>query len=545
MVDLLIKPSRYEKILAKYSQGVKRIIPKINPRDPGRIEPLRESILSSKLFKENGSPMRRRTLASHLSLIAFLSVAIAPCATLRAQTSAQPSKTLTGQAAFTDWNQQQPGIRHKITLADLPEPKPDEAVSNQPHIIARPANAWPIAPAGFKVTLYAGGDTTPMQRADNVEHMTRSGGTFTEPRLIRVAPNGDLFLSDSGAGEVIVLRGVGPDGKAAQIATFAAGLDHPFGIAFYPADNPKFVYVANTSNVVRFPYHSGDLHATGAAETVVPQLAGWAQLTGGGHWTRDVVFTKDGQHMLVSVGSGSNVDDADTHANEFHRADILEYTPEGKFVEVYAHGLRNCVGEAINPTTGSLWCSTNERDNLGNHLVPDYVTSVPEGGFFGWPWYYMGGHRDPRLPDPCANGTGPNPQLSAPLTSQQAANCKRTNMSSKVITPDVLVQPHMASLEMVFYPTQKENFPADYDGDAFAAEHGSWNRANRAGYEVIRIPMHDGHATGEYDDFLTGFVTPDGQVWGRPVGVAVAKDGSLFVTDDGSRSVWHVTYTGK
>ena len=489
--------------------------------------------------------MRRRAFASHLSFIALLSIAVAVCSTLRAQTSAQLPKTLTGQAAFTDWNQQQPGIRHKITLADLPAPNPDEAVSNQPQVIVRPANAWPIAPAGFKVALYAGGDTTPMQRADNVEHMTRSGGTFTEPRLIRIAPNGDLFLSDSGAGEVIVLRGVGPDGKAAQIATFASGLDHPFGIAFYPADNPKFVYVANTSNVVRFPYHSGDLHATVAAETVVPQLAGWAQLTGGGHWTRDVVFTKDGQHMLVSVGSGSNVDDADTHPNEFHRADILEYTPEGKFVEVYAHGLRNCVGEAINPFTGSLWCSTNERDNLGNHLVPDYVTSVPEGSFFGWPWYYMGGHRDPRLTDPCANGTGPNPQLAAPLTAEQANGCQRVDLSSKVLTPDVLVQPHMASLEMLFYPTQKENFPADYDGDAFAAEHGSWNRANRAGYEVIRIPMHDGHATGEYDDFLTGFVTPDGQVWGRPVGVAIAKDGSLFVTDDGSRSVWHVTYTGK
>jgi glucose/arabinose dehydrogenase len=466
---------------------------------------------------------------------------------------------LTGQAAFTDWNQQQPGIRHKITLADLPQPNPDEAVQNQPHVIARPANAWPIAPVGFKVTLYAGGDTAPMQRADNVEHMTRSGGTFTEPRLIRVAPNGDLFLSDSGAGEVIVLRGVGPDGKAAQIATFASGLDHPFGIAFYPADNPRYVYIANTTNVVRFPYHLGDLHATGPAETIVPQLAGWAQLTGGGHWTRDVVFTKDGAHMLVSVGSGSNVDDADTHPREFHRADVLEFTPEGKFVEVYAHGIRNCVGEAINPTTGELWCSTNERDNLGNHLVPDYVTSVPEGSFFGWPWYYMGGHHDPRLLDPCANGTGPNPQLTAPLTTMQAMSCKRADISSKVRTPDVLVQPHMASLEMTFYPSGTTNpkqmpgegpmpsdfFPVGYLGDAFVAEHGSWNRANRAGYEVITIPTHDGHATGEYDDFLTGFVTPDGQVWGRPVGVAVAGDGSLFVTDDGSRSVWHVTYVGK
>ena len=248
--------------------------------------------------------------------------------------------------------------------------------------------------------------------------------------------------------------------------------------------------------------------------------------------------------MLVSVGSGSNVDDPDTHPREFHRADVLEYTPEGKFIEVYAHGTRNCVGEAINPISGQLWCSTNERDNLGNHLVPDYVTSIKEGGFYGWPWYYMGGHQDPRLPEPCANGTGPNAQALA-LTADEAKSCKRVDLSSKVITPDVLVQPHMASLEMVFYPSQKKDFPADYDGDAFAAEHGSWNRKNRAGYEVILIPMHDGHADGSYEDFLTGFVTKDGQVWGRPVGVAIAKDGSMFVTDDGSRSVWHVTYVGK
>jgi len=492
--------------------------------------------------------MRRLASLSAVSLfplLAVLTVAVATPAASSGQTAGQTTQVLTGQAAFTDWNQQAPGVRHKITLADLPEPRPDESVANQPRLIPRPANALPIAPPGFKVTLYAGGDTAPMQRADNVEHMARSGGTFTEPRLIMTAPNGDLFLADSGAGEIIVLRGVGPDGKAAQIATFASGLDHPFGIAFYPADNPKYVYVGNATTVQRFAYHSGDLHATGPAETIVPDIPGYAQLAGGGHWTRDVVFTKDGQHMLVSVGSGSNIDDADTPPREFHRADVLEYTPEGKLVEVYATGIRNCVGEAINPITGQLWCSVNERDALGNHLVPDYVTSVPEGSFFGWPWYYMGGHRDPRLKDACANGTGPNPQLTAPLAEQQAADCKRVDLSSKVRTPDVLVQPHMASLEMLFYPTQKTQFPASYSGDAFAAEHGSWNRKNRAGYEVIRIPMHDGHATGEYDDFLTGFVTPDGQVWGRPVGVAVGKDGSLFVTDDGSRSVWHVTYIGK
>jgi glucose/arabinose dehydrogenase len=492
---------------------------------------------------QHGSPkdfsMTKLTLA--LSALVFSAAAL--------PVIAQQQPLLTGQSAFTNWDQQQPGVRHKITLADLPQPDPAEAVNNTPQVIPRPADAWPTAPPGFKVILYAGGDTKPMQRADNKQHMQLSGGTFTMPRLIRVAPNGDLFLADSGAGAILVLRGVGPGGKAAQIEKFATGLDHPFGIAFYPADNPKWVYVGNATTIQRLPYHVGDLHAAGPAETIVPDIPGYAQLMGGGHWTRDVTFTKDGRYMLVSVGSGSNVDDADTHPREFHRADVLEYTPEGKFVEVYAHGIRNCVGEAINPTTGSLWCSTNERDNLGNHLVPDYVTSVPEGSFFGWPWYYMGGHRDPRLPDPCAGGTGPNPQLKAPLTDAQAQNCKRDNISSQVKTPDVLVQPHMASLEMVFYPNHtagdKDAFPAQYDGGAFAAEHGSWNRKNRAGYNVIFIPMHDGHATGEYDDFLDGFVTKDGQVWGRPVGVAVAKDGSLFVTDDGTRSVWHVVYTGK
>ena len=249
--------------------------------------------------------------------------------------------------------------------------------------------------------------------ADNVEHMAVARGTFTEPRLIRTAPNGDLFLADSGAGKIVVMRGVNAQGKAATLETFASGLDHPFGIAFYPADNPRYVYVGNATDVVRFPYKAGDLHASAAAEVVVPSIPGYAQLAGGGHWTRDVVFTKDGSKMLVSVGSGSNINNPDTDKDrsgggrdpkEFHRADVLEFTPEGKFLEVYAYGIRNCVGEAINPITGSLWCSTNERDNLGNHLVPDYVTSVPEGSFFGWPWYYMGGHQDPRRARAAAYG---------------------------------------------------------------------------------------------------------------------------------------------
>jgi glucose/arabinose dehydrogenase len=411
--------------------------------------------------------------------------------------------TLTGKAAFTDYSQEKPGTRRKLTLADLPEPYATPSADNGPNgttnLIARPPGAWPQAPPGFKVELYA----------------TDLGN----PRLLRTAPNGDLFLADSQPGKILVFRGVGSDGQALQAGEFATGLSQPFGIAFYPAGpNPKWIYIGNTDSVVRFPYQNGDLKARGAAQKLA-DLPGGGRLRGGGHWTRDIVFSKDGTRMLVSVGSHSNVDDSDTHPEEYHRADVLAFAPDGRFEKVYAYGLRNCVGEAINAITGALWCSTNERDALGDNLVPDYITHVEEGGFYGWPWYYMGGHPDPRHP-------GKHPELK-----------------SKVLTPDVLLQPHFASLEMLFYDGAQ--FPAEYRGDVFAAEHGSWNRATRTGYEVIRVPLRNGQATGEYEDFLTGFVTADGRVWGRPVGVAVAKDGSLFVSDDASNSIWRVTYTGR
>jgi glucose/arabinose dehydrogenase len=409
---------------------------------------------------------------------------------------------LTGKAAFTDYSQQKPGTRRKLTVADLPEPYATPSVDNGPdrtaNLIARPRDAWPQAPTGFKVELYA----------------TDLGN----PRLLRTAPNGDLFLADSEGGRILVFRGVGGDGKARQTEVFATGLSQPFGIAFYPpGPNPKWIYVGNTDSVVRFPYQNGDLKARGAAQKLA-DIPGGGRLRGGGHWTRDIVFSQDGTRMFVSVGSHSNVDDSDTHPEEYHRADVLQFTPEGKFEKVYAYGIRNCVGEAINPITGALWCSTNERDALGDNLVPDYITHVEEGGFYGWPWFYMGGHQDPRH-------AGKHPELK-----------------SKVLTPDVLLQPHFASLEMLFYDGAQ--FPAEYKGDVFAAEHGSWNRQKRAGYEVIRVPLANGNATGEYEDFLTGFVTADGRVWGRPVGVAVAPDGSLFVSDDASNSIWHVLYTG-
>ena len=413
--------------------------------------------------------------------------------------TSQQSNVLTGQAAFTDAAHESPGTRRHLTAQDLPAPAESESVDNGPRVIPRPANAWPVAPKGFKVELYA-------TNLDN-------------PRLLRVAPNGDLFLAESSSGKIKVFRGFTSDGKAQEVHVFASGLQQPFGIAFYPSGpNPKYVYIANTDGIVRFPYQNGDLVARGAAEDLA-ELPGGGRLRGGGHWTRDVVFSKDDSKLFASVGSHSNVDDTDTHPEEFHRADVLQFTPDGKFVKVYAWGLRNCVGEAINPITGELWCSTNERDGLGNNLVPDYVTHVQEGGFYGWPWWYMGGHQDPRH-------VGKHPELQ-----------------SKVITPDIIVNPHFASLEMMFY--QGSQFPAEFKGDGFACEHGSWNQAQRSGYEVIRLPMKNGHATGEYEDFLTGFTQGDGSVWGRPVGIAEAKDGSLFVSDDGSRSIWHVVYAGK
>jgi glucose/arabinose dehydrogenase len=401
---------------------------------------------------------------------------------------------------FSDYRTERPGAVHKIGVGDLPPPDEARSFDNGPRIVARPKNAWPQAPAGFKVQLYADG--------------------LSNPRLIRAAPNGDTFLAESGPGLVRVLRGLRADGKAEKTEIFARGFHRPFGIAFYPpGDDPAWVYVANTDSVVRIPYRSGDLTARGAMQKVVPELPGGGLLRGGGHWTRDVAFSLDGKRMFVSVGSRSNNDDTDDNAAEFHRADILEFSPEGGDPRIFAWGIRNAVGIAIHPSTGELWASVNERDQLGDNLVPDYITHVTEGGFYGWPWFYMGNHPDPRH-------VGKHPELR-----------------EKVIVPDVLLQAHSASLQMLFY--EGKQFPA-FRGDVFAALHGSWNKMIRTGYRVIRVPMHGkGRASGEYEDFLTGFVTASGDVWGRPVGVAVAKDGALLVSDDGSKSIWRVSTAGK
>ena len=396
------------------------------------------------------------------------------------------------QPPFTDYRYEKPGTFRHIALKDLPAPYASESATNGPKIVARPSNAWPKAPAGFTVQLYATG--------------------LTNPRLMRMAPNGDIFLAETSAGNIKVFRGMTAEGKAQQVQVFATGLNTPFGIAFYPpGPDPQWLYIANMDSVVRFPYHKGDMTSSGPAESLV------SLPSGGHHRSRDVQFSPDGKKMYVSVGSQENVDDSPVEKN---RAAILELNPNGSDLRIYASGIRNAVGIAINPKTSELWCSVNERDGLGNDLVPDYITHVQEGGFYGWPWWYMGGQQDPRL-------AGQHPELK-----------------DKVITPDVILQPHNASLQMTFYDGQQ--FPAEYQGDIFACEHGSWNRFPRAGYEVIRVPLHQtGHASGEYEDFLTGFVIDDEKVWGRPVGVTVAADGSLLVSDDGSGSIWRVSYGGK
>jgi glucose/arabinose dehydrogenase len=413
---------------------------------------------------------------------------------LIAAPGANPPGVLTGNAAFANYSSEKPGLWRKITPGDLPKPFATEAANNRAKIVPRPESAWPQALPGFKVELFKTGLDT--------------------PREIKTAPNGDLFVMESNKGEILIFRGMTPDGKPKQESVFATGLKQSFGIAFYPpGKDPQWVYAASTNGVVRFPYKNGDLKATGKAETLIENLPT------GGHWTRDLAFSTDGKRMFVSVGSKSNVDDP-ASPDEKDRAAIREYTPEGRFVKLYGSGIRNPVGIAVNPTTGEVWCSVNERDLLGDNLVPDYITHVQEGGFYGWPWYYMGGNLDPRH-----------------------AGDPHTELKDKVLVPDVLLQPHNASLQLTFYDGKQ--FPAEYGGDIFAAEHGSWNKAVRAGYEVIRIPLKNGHADGMYEDFLTGFVLDNGDVWGRPVGVATAPDGSLMVTDDGSKSIWRVSYTGK
>jgi glucose/arabinose dehydrogenase len=430
-----------------------------------------------------------------------------PAIPLFAQTDAG---LVVGTDAFGDWRTDRPGMRRLIRPQDLPAPDLAQSVRNVVRTVHR-TDQKPIVPNGFEVNLFASG--------------------LTGPRIIRTAPNGDIFVAESGAGRIRVLRENG--GAAGAPAVFASGLTYPFGIAFYPpGPDPRWVYVGDTDAVVRFPYRSGDVTARGAAETIVPHLPV------GGHRTRDVVFSPDGNIMYVSVGSGSNdAEDMDrlgggelasfvsghplgaAWGDEAGRAAVLAFDPDGRNERIVATGLRNCVGMAVERPSGTVWCSTNERDGLGDNLPPDYITTVRQSAFYGWPWYYVGANEDPHHQN------------------------ERPDLKDKVTVPDVLIQPHSASLGITFY--EGSQFPAEYRGNIFAAEHGSWNRTKRTGYKIIRVIVKDGVATGEYDDFATGFVISDSEVWGRPVGVTVDKDGALLVSEDSSGTIWRIAYTGR
>lgn len=439
--------------------------------------------------------------------LAFLSIFLSSAAL--AQDATAPA--LQGTSAFGGWQDDRPGTWRLILPKDLPKPSPAESVSNSADRVTAPEDAAPLLPEGFSAYRIASG--------------------LRGPRVVRVAPNGDLFVADSRANRLLVYR-LDESGAVTEQSVFASGLNQPYGIAFYPSDRPRWVYVANSGSIVRFPYEEGDMSARGEPEEVV------ADLPTGGHWTRDIAFSPDGGTLYVSVGSLSNVAeaiaaqlevDAKVWADEMPlgalwgseegRAQVRAYDPEGGNDRVVATGLRNCSGMAVQPKTGALWCVVNERDGLGDNVPFEYATTVRDGAFYGWPWYYIGSNEDPR---------------------HQGA---RPDLAGEVTIPDVLLQAHSAPLGITFY--EGDRFPADYKGDAFVTMHGSWNRGTRTGYKVVRLKFENGRPTGAYMDFMTGFVLSDASVWGRPVGVAAAKDGALIVTEDGSGTIWRITYDGK
>lgn len=380
-------------------------------------------------------------------------------------------------------------ISTSIDPKGLPAPFHTESARRSSRVVPQPSNAQLNVPKGFKVNVFAEGD-------------------FRYPRWMVLAPNGDVFVADSRANSIIVLRDTNGDGSADRRWVWSAKLAQPFGMAFHGG----WFYVANTDSVVRFTYKTGQTEAVGDPERLV-------ELTAGGynqHWTRNVLFSPDGKQMFVSIGSASNVD-VETDPK---RAAISVYDPDGKNHRIYASGLRNPIGLAWNPKTGELWTAVNERDGLGDDLVPDYATSVKEGGFYGWPYSYIGQNEEPRR-----KGESPD-------------HVKRA------IVPDVLFRSHVAALGIQFYTAKA--FPKEYQGDAFVALHGSWNRAKLSGYSVVRIKFDDkGRLEGNsYEEFVSGWLPDENsnEVWGRPVGLLVYSDGSLLIADDGGRKIWRVSY---
>jgi glucose/arabinose dehydrogenase/cytochrome c2 len=419
---------------------------------------------------------------------------------------------------FDDWKNDAPGRVHRIDIAKLPAAYDTPSSAKFPRVVPRPADANVRLPPGFAMSVYA--------------------SNVPGARKMLLAANGDILLSETQSNKVVVMRPSADNSHAQEIFTFAQGLVLPHGLAFYPnVSHPQWLYVAETNRVVRYPYRTGDIRATGVPEIVVSQLS---PVAGGGHFSRDIAFSADGRRMFVSVGSQSNVAEdlpkkspdeikawqasrglGAAWGNEENRADVLVWdVGSGRPGKVFASGIRNCVSLTVQPANGALWCTTNERDMLGDDLVPDYSTRVQEGHWYGWPWYYMGNHEDPRH-------AGERPDLAGQVTA-----------------PDVPYQAHSASLSLAFYTATEgaSAFPKEYVGDAFAALHGSWNRAFRTGHKVVRVRMKDGVPTGEYDDFLVGFIVDDGNAWGRPVDLLVNRDGSLLLSDDGANVVYRIAY---
>jgi glucose/arabinose dehydrogenase len=361
-------------------------------------------------------------------------------------------------------------------------------VDNQPAMVGRPANFRPRVPPGFEVSVFATG--------------------FAEPRWLAVAPNGDLFLADSSAREVVVLHDSQGKGRAESRDIFADHLNLPFGIAFHD----DYVYIANTNEVLRFRYDPKTSKRLGDPEHIL-DLPGMGYHQ---HWTRSLAFSGDGKRLFVSIGSKTNV----AIESDPRRAAILVADPAGKNIRIYASGLRNAVGIALNSESGALWAAVNERDDMGEDVPADYFTHVVEGGFYGWPYAYLGLHADNRVRS-------------------------RPDLVEKAIVPDVLLGAHVAPLQFAFY--DKQEFPSSYWQGAFIAEHGSWNRRLRSGYQVVFIPFRNGTPAGEPQTFFSGFVPdPAGKdVYGRMVGVAVAADGSLLISDDGGKLIWRVSYQNK
>ncbi|MFY9571977.1 MAG: sorbosone dehydrogenase family protein [Blastocatellia bacterium] len=375
---------------------------------------------------------------------------------------------------------------YNIKVTDLPAPEVLTGPRNLSTVIPRPEGAELTVPPGFKVGVFAEGD-------------------LQQPRNMALAPNGDVFLAESRGNRVSILRDSNGDGRVDERFVFASGLSRPFGLAFWK----DYLYIGNTDSVVRFKYKAGQTQAEGQPEKIVELPAG------PGHWTRNVIFNQAGTKMYVAVGSASNVSAGEPPM----RAAISEFNPDGTGHRIYASGTRNPVGLAFNPTTKQLWAAVEERDLIGDDLVPEYVTSIKEGAFYGWPYGYIGQHEDPRRKG------------------------ERPDLVSKAVVPDGLIQAHSAVLGMVFY--EGKMFPADHQGDAFVALHGSWNRASRTGYKIVRIKFKSGKPVGGYDDFLTGWMLSEDkpEVWGRPVGLLVLKDGSMLITDDGGNKIWRVTYS--